>query len=74
MVSLSCGFFNTGNSDGKKSFYKAGDPDLVPGSRSSPGEGTGNPLQYSYLANPMDRDVWRVIVHGVTKSWKRLSD
>ena len=33
----------------------------------SPGDGHGNPLQYSCLENPMDREVWRVTVHGVTK-------
>ena len=42
--------------------------DLIPGSRSSPGEGNGNSLQYSYLANSMDRAAWRVTVCGVTKS------
>ena len=40
----------------------------------SPGEGNGNPLQYSCLENPMDRGAWRVTVHGVTKSQTRLSD
>ena len=39
----------------------------VPGSRRSPEEGNGNPLQYSCLGNPMDRGSWRVTVHGVTK-------
>ena len=38
------------------------------------GEGNGNPLQYSCLENPMDRGAWQAIVHGVTKSWTRLSD
>ena len=38
------------------------------------GEGNGNPLQSSCLGNPMDRGVWRGIVHGVTKSQTRLSD
>ena len=51
-----------------------GDADLIPGSRRSPGEGNGNPLQYSCLENPMDGGAWWVIVHGVTKSWTRLSD
>ena len=37
------------------------------------GEGNGNPLQYSCLENPMDRGAWQAMVHGVTKSWKRLS-
>ena len=40
------------------------DPGSVPGSGRSPGEGNGNPLQYSCLENPMDRGVWWVIVHG----------
>ena len=40
----------------------------VPGLGRSPGEGHGNPLQYSCLGNPMDRGAWRAIVHGVTKS------
>ena len=40
----------------------------------SPGEGHGNPLQYSCLENPMDGGAWRATVHGVTKSWKRLRD
>ena len=39
-----------------------------------PGEGNGNPLQYSCLGNPMDREAWQTTVHGVTKSWTRLSD
>ena len=42
----------------------------VPGLGRSLGEGNGNPLQYSCLENPMDRRVWRAIVHGVTKSQK----
>ena len=44
-------------SDGKSSAYNAGDPGSIPGSGSSPGEGNGNPLQYSCLENPMDRGV-----------------
>ena len=35
----------------------------------SPGEGNGNPLQYSCLENSMDRGVWWAIVHGIAKSW-----
>ena len=46
----------------------------VPESGRSPGEGNGNPLQYSCLENPMDRGVWRAAVHGVAKSWTRLSN
>ena len=41
----------------------------VPGSGKPPGEGNGNPLQYSCLGNPVDRRVWWTIVHGVTKNW-----
>ena len=44
-----------GGSDGKESACNARDPDLIPGSGRSPGEGNGNPLQYSCLENPMDR-------------------
>ena len=40
----------------------------------SPGEGNGNPLQYSCLENPMDGEAWWAIVHGVAKSQTRLSD
>ena len=39
----------------------------------SPGEGNGNVLQYSCLGNPMDRGAWQATVHGVAKSWTRLS-
>ena len=39
-----------------------------------PGEGHGNPLQYSCLENPMDRGAWRATVHRVAKSWTRLRD
>ena len=44
------------------------------GSGRSPGEGNGNPLQYSCLENPMDREAWRATVHGVADSWTQLSD
>ena len=44
-----------GGSDGKVSAYNVGDPGLIPGLGRSPGEGNGNPLQYSHLENPMDR-------------------
>ena len=47
---------------------------MTPGLGKSPGEGNGNPLQYSCLENPMDRGAWWVTVHGVTKSWTQLSD
>ena len=44
---------------------EAGDAGSIPGLGRSPGEGNGNPLQYSCLDNPMDRGAWWVIVHGV---------
>ena len=44
------------------------DMDSIPGSRRSPGEGNGNPLQYSCLGNPMDRGAWWATVYGVAKS------
>ena len=44
------------------------DSGLIPGSGSFPGEGNGNPLQYSCLENSMDRGAWWATVHGVTKS------
>ena len=47
----------------------SGDVDSVPELVRCTGEGNGNPLQYSCLENPMDREAWRVIVHGVAKSW-----
>ena len=43
------------------------DAGLIPGSGRSPGEGNGNPLQYSCLENSMDRRAWWAIVCGVTK-------
>ena len=52
----------------KKSACNAGDPGSIPGLGRSPGEGNGNPLQYSCLENPMDRGAWWVTVHGVAKS------
>ena len=51
-----------------------GDVDSIPGSGRSPGEGNGNPLQYYCLENSMDRGAWWATVHGVAKSWTRLSD
>ena len=45
-----------------------GDVSSVHGSGRSPRGGNGNPLQYSYLGNPMDRGAWRVTVHGVAES------
>ena len=61
-------------SDGKESACSAGDPGLIPGLGRSSGEGNGNPLQYSCLESPMDRAACWAAVHGITKSWTRLSD
>ena len=47
-----------GGLDGKESACDAGDPGLIPGLRRSPGEGNGNPLQYSCQENPPDRRTW----------------
>ena len=44
------------------------DASSIPGSGRSPGEGNGNPLQYSCLESSMDRGAWQATVHGVTKS------
>ena len=54
----------------------AADPDdtgSIPGLGTSPGGGNGNPVQYSCLENSMDRGAWHATVHGVAKSWTRLS-
>ena len=61
-------------SDGKAFAYNAGDLGSIPGSGRSPGEGNGNPPQYSCLENPMDGGAWWAIVHGVPKSQTQLSD
>ena len=55
------------SSVGKESTCNAGDPSSIPGSGRSPGEGDGNPLQYSCLEKPMDRGAWRATVSGVTR-------
>ena len=47
-----------GGSDGKESAYNSGDLGSIPGLERSPGEGNGNPLQYSCLENPMDVGAW----------------
>ena len=62
-----------GGSNSKESACNVGDLGLIPELERSPGEGNGNPLQYSCLENPMDRGAWRATVHGVTKSWTQLS-
>ena len=63
-----------GGSDSKASAYNVGDLGSIPGSGRSPGEGNGNPLQYSCLENAMDGGDWLATVHGVAKSRTRLSD
>ena len=52
----------------------AGDLGSIPGLGRSAGEGNGNPLQCSYLGNPMDRGAWRATVHEDAKSWTSLND
>ena len=52
---------------GKDPPAKAGDRGLIPGSKRSPGERNGSPLQYSCLENTTDRGAWWGIVHGVAK-------
>ena len=51
----------------KESACNAGDVGSIPESGKSPGEKNGNPLQYSGLENPMDRETWQATVHGVTR-------
>ena len=51
----------------------AGDVGLIPESRRPPGVGNGNPLQYYYLENSMNRGAWRATVHGVAKSRAQLN-
>ena len=62
------------SSVGKEFACSAGDLGSIPGLGRSPGEGNGNPLQYPYLENLMDRGTWWIAVHGVAKSQARLSD
>ena len=62
-----------GGSEVKESARNAGDLGSIPGLGRSPGEGNGNPLQYSCLENPMD-GAWWATVHGVAKSQTRLRD
>ena len=58
----------------KSPVRNAGDPGLISGSRRSPGEGNGNPLQYSCLENSLDGGTSQATVHGVAKSRIQLSD
>ena len=68
------GQFFPGGSEVKASASNVGDLGSIPGWGRSPGEGNGNPLQYSCLENPMDREAWQATVHGVEKSRTRLSN
>ena len=61
------------SSVGKESACNAGDPGLIPGSGSSPGEGNSNPLQCSCLENPIDRGAWRATVHGFARVGHNLA-
>ena len=70
---LICGSLNRIGSEVKAPPCNAGDLGLTPGSGRSLGEGNGNPLQYSCLENPIDGGPLAT-VHGVAKSWTRLSD
>ena len=63
-----------GDSEGKESACNAGDMGLIPALGRSPGGGHGNPLQYSAWRIPMDIGGWQAAVHGVAKSWTRLSN
>ena len=56
-----------------ESACNAGDPGLIRGLRRSPREGNDNPLQYSFLENPVDRGAWQTTVHGVARSHTQLS-
>ena len=62
---------------GKESACNAGDirdVGSIPGSGRSPGEGNGNPLQYSCQENPMDREAWQATVHSIAESQTRQGD
>ena len=65
IISNSWGFLRTSVS--KESACNAGDLGVIPGLGRFPGEGNGNPLQYSSLKNPMDRGAWRATVHEVAR-------
>ena len=57
-----------GGSVVKNSPANAGDIGSIPGLGRIPGEGNGNPLQYSCLGNPMDRETWQATIHGIAES------
>ena len=72
-VFLKC-MLSPGDSDGKESTCNVGDLASITGFGRSPGEWLGYPLQYSCLQNFTVREAWLAAVHGVAKSWTRLSD
>ena len=74
VVILKDNVFKQNGSNDKDSVCSAREPGLVPVSGRSPGEGNGNPVQYSCLENSMDRGAWWATVHGIAKSHTRLSD
>ena len=63
-----------GGSEGKESACKAEELGSIPGSGRSLGEGKGNPFQYPFLENSMDRGAWWAIVHGFAQRQTRVSD
>ena len=63
-----------GGSDGKESTCSVGDLGSIPGSGISPGEGNGDPLQYSWLGNSMDGGGWQATAYGIAKCWVQPSD
>ena len=68
------GYF-PGSSDSKESTCNAGDLGFIPGSKKkTPGEGNGNPLQYSCMENPLDRGAWQATVYSIAKNWTWLSN
>ena len=68
------GFSSHNVQGGKASACNVGGQGSIPGLGRSPGEGNGNPLQYSCLENPTDEGAWKATVHGVAKSLTWLSD
>ena len=58
-----------GGSDCREATCNEGDSGSIPGLERSPGEGNGNPLQYSCMENPMGKGTWGAIVRRVMKSW-----
>ena len=68
MVSLITWGFPGGASGKEPVCQYRRDVGLIPESGRCPGEGNGNPFQYSCLENPMDRGAWRAMVHGISKN------